>query len=492
LPRPSRTAFDAASFSTALLEDLTPFRAPEAAGEALSFRAFVDLVRPRYQWYRHCEVLAEVLQQVADGQIKRLMVFMPPRHGKSEEVSRLFTAYYLYRFPHRWVGINSYAAELAYTLSRASRENYTRAGGSLKSDAAAVKHWETPHGGGMWAAGVGGPITGKGFHLGIIDDPLKNAQDAASETIRAGQKEWYGSTFYTREEPGEGAIVVIQTRWNEDDLSGWLLAQEEDDEPERWHIVSFEAIKDDEPQQFPASCTVEPDWRKPGQALCEARYTLEKLRKIAQRVGLYFWNALFQQRPRPRDGDFFQRPWFEIVALAPAVAERVRYWDKAGTEGGGDFSAGVLIAKSPEGRFYVEDVVRGQWSPHARNQVIQQTADLDEERYGGKVLTVLEQEPGSSGKESALNSIFQLAGHRVRAETVTGDKAVRAQPFADQAEAGNVKIVRGPWNKQYLDELCGFPNAKHDDQVDGSSGALNKLTRRERKEGWRGNTGGYA
>ena len=135
----------------------------------LSFRQFVSVVKPSFQWYRHTLILATVLQKVADDELSRVMIFMPPRHGKSEETSRLFAAYYLYRHPERFVGINSYSADLAYTLSRAARENYKSGGGKTKSDADAVKQWETPENGGVWAAGVGGPITGKGFHLGIIE-----------------------------------------------------------------------------------------------------------------------------------------------------------------------------------------------------------------------------------------------------------------------------------------------------------------------------------
>src|SRR6185437_13694072 len=288
----------------------------------LSFREFVDLVNPRYRWYRHCVILAEVLQRVADGEIKRLMVFEPPRHGKSELVTRLFAAYWAYRFPHQWVGINSYGAELAYTLSRAAQEYYLRAGGAIKASASAVKHWETPEGGGMWAAGVGGPITGKGWHLGIIDDPTKNAEEARSATIRASQREWYTSTFYTREEPNieteepDGVEVVIQTRWHEDDLAGWLLSQEDpDEEPERWHIVSFPAIAEAKPQRFPATCTVEPDFRQPGEALCPERRPIHKLVKIAKRIGSYFWNALYQQSPQPSEGTKFKRAWFRYFAI---------------------------------------------------------------------------------------------------------------------------------------------------------------------------------
>lgn len=436
----------------------------------LSFRAFVDIVTGgRFQWYTHTVRLAAVLQRVADDELRRVMVFMPPRHGKSEEVSRLFSAYYLYRHPDRWVGINSYAAELAYTLSRAARENFTRGGGVLRDDAYAVKHWETAAGGGLWAAGVGGPITGKGFHLGIIDDPLKNAEEAASETIRAKQEEWYGSTFYTREEPG-GAIVIVQTRWHEDDLSGKRLADEADEMPEGWHVVSFEAVKEEEPQTFPASCTVEPDWREPGEPLCPERASLERLKKIARRIGSYFWNALFQQRPRPKAGDRFKREWFPIVKAAPAGGRDVRYWDKAATEGAGDWTAGVRMRRVGD-LYYVVDVVRGQWSSGQRDAVIRQTAAMD----GPEVAVWGEQEPGASGKDAAAAFVRMLSGFNVHTEPATGSKEVRADPFAAQAEAGNVFMLEGEWNRAFLDELTEFPRGKHDDQVDGATGAFNRL-----------------
>src|SRR6185369_573925 len=145
------------------------------------FQAFVKVANPRFKWYPHCVKIGNVLIRVALGELNRVMIFAPPRHGKSELLSRLFSAYYLNLFPERWAGINSYAAELAYTLSRNSRDNYLSSGSIMRESARAVKHWETADGGGLWSAGVGGPITGKGFHLGIIDDPIKNAKEALSE-----------------------------------------------------------------------------------------------------------------------------------------------------------------------------------------------------------------------------------------------------------------------------------------------------------------------
>jgi predicted phage terminase large subunit-like protein len=450
------------------------------AAKPLTFREYVDKVRPGYKWYKHCIVLAEILQDVADGKRKRLMIFMPPRHGKSEEISRLFSAYYLYRFPSRWVGINSYGAELAYTLSRASRENYLRGGGLVKDDAAAVKHWETKGGGGLWAAGVGGPITGKGWHLGIIDDPVKNAKEASSRVVQQTHQEWYQSTFYTREEPNDegspdGALIVIQTRWHESDLSGWLLAQEiaDDASPEGWHLVSFEAIKEAEPQEFPPTCTVELDWREAGQALCPERRPLEKLKRIAKAVGSYFWAAVYQQKPQPREGSLFKWAWFEnkIVQAAPAVATRVRYWDTAGTEGQGDYTVGTLVARTSDGRYWIEDVVRGQWAPGHRNQRIKETADRD-----GKQVTIwLEREAGVGGVARTQETIRILAGYIVKTEPATGSKIDRADGLAAQAEVGNVSVVKGPWNAAFFKELLEFPYGSHDDQVDSASGGFNKV-----------------
>jgi predicted phage terminase large subunit-like protein len=414
--------------------------------------------------------LADVLERVASGDLKRLIILLPPRHSKSEMVSRLFSAYYLKRNPSHFVGLNSYSADLAYTLSRAARENFIRCGGVVKDDAAAVKHWETPEGGGLWAAGVGGSITGKGFDLGIIDDPLKNSEEANSEIIREKHKEWYKSTFLTREEPN-AAIVIIQTRWHEDDLTGWLLDEEEneEEEPERWHVVCLPAIAEPLPH-FPETCTVEPDEREPGQALCPERYDEAALRRKRSK-GEREWTSLYQQRPTPREGLFFHVDKLEIVDAAPATGRRARGTDKAATAGGGDWTAGVKMSKSPDGIFYIEDVSRGQWDTATRDRQIKQTAELD-----GRACTQIgEQEPGAGGKESAENFVRMLSGVPVKTVPSTSNKAERADPFSSQLNAGNVKLVRGPWNKAYIEELRGFPFGAHDDQVDASSLAFNEL-----------------
>jgi predicted phage terminase large subunit-like protein len=181
------------------------------------------------------------------------------------------------------------------------------------------------------------------------------------------------------------------------------------------------------------------------------------------------WNA------RPTAGKIFNLAWFEIVQYAPAQLTRVRFWDKAGTEDGGDWTAGVRMGKDPvTGLVYVEDVVRGQWSAMQREQVIKQTAIMD----GHDVQIFVEQEPGSGGKESAQTSIINLQGYVAFADPVRGDKVKRAYPYSAYAEAKNVKIVQGAWNRSYLDELHAFDpeNSVKKDQVDASSGAFNKLS----------------
>lgn len=449
-------------------------REAEAASRpVLSFRAFIALVAPRYLFYRHCEELIAVLQRVADGELRRVMVFMPPRHSKSETVSRLFTAYYLYRFPERFVGIASYGADLAYTLSRAAREHYLRAGGGLHRAARAVRHWLTRRGGGLWATGVGGPATGKGYHLGVVDDPIKDAKEAQSELLRRRHQDWWNSVWATREEPG-GAQIVVQTRWHEGDLSGYLLELEAE-EPEGWYIVHMPAIAEEGPS-YPASCTVHPDWREPGEALCAERYPLPRLRKLAARIGAYFFGALFQQVPRPRAGGLFSDA-VAIVTVAPAaVLRRVRYWDLAAAdEGKGDYTVGALLALLADDTVLVEHVERFQAGPDERNRRMRETADLDAGRPGPPVTQWIEQAPGL-GVEVARRIVRVLAGLAAFLSPARGDKVERAGPLAAQWQARHVHLLSAPWNRAYLEELRAFPYGAHDDQVDASSGAYLKLT----------------
>lgn len=274
----------------------------------LSLHDFVTSANPRYQWYRHCDLISDTLERVVSGEIKRLMVFAPPRSGKSELISRLFAPYFLRLHPEKFVAIASYGAELAFDLSRAARRNFLGAG-ELSGDSKAVKHWETGKGGGMWATGVGGPATGKGFSCGIVDDPLKNAEEAASLTIRNRNRDWWQSVWYTRMEP-DAALIVVQTRWNQDDLAGWLLREEFGDDPEGWHVLELQSIYEG-PPQLPPSCTLIPDWRAVGEPLVPERFPSDKLRKLRRRLGEFYWAALHQQRPIQRSGSLWSHDTVE-------------------------------------------------------------------------------------------------------------------------------------------------------------------------------------
>lgn len=470
----------------------------------LRFRQFVDYISGgKVKWYKYATVLAAVLQRVVDGLLTRVMIFAPPRHGKSELVSRYLPAYYLYRFPDRWVGLASYGHELAHTLSKAARQNYFFY--RDLPERGAVKQWETGAGGGMWSTGISGGFLGKGFHLGIIDDPIANAEQASSERTRSSHREWWRSTFSTRAEPN-AAIVIIQQRWHEDDLSGWLLEEEwaetslvEDAAPERWHIVNFEALKStaDELEAerllsgralFPPSCSVEPDWRKPGEALCEERYPRERLLRTKRRVGSYYWAALFQQRPRAREGLLFKVDQLRVVEPAEIAWERlvvVRYWDKASTDSdAADFTVGALVGYDPVVQLsYLIGIERGQWEPGERDKHIIDTTRGDVERFGLERYTVWgEQEPASAGKTDARQFRYVVrAAHelvRVFTESASGSKTLRADGLASANNNGEVRMLRAPWNSTVRRELVDFPNGMHDDIVDAAAGAWRKAARK--------------
>ena len=450
----------------------------------LSFRDFIKRVHPRFIWYTHCERLVAVLQRVADGEITRLIVLAPPRHSKSETVTRLFSAYLVYRYPDQWVALAAYGAQLTFTFSRAARAFAREAGVQFRGDAEGVEQWQTEQGGGAWAAGVGGPATGKGFKFGILDDPIKNAAEAASGTIGDRNREWWESTWYTRQEPG-AALVVILTRWpGPADLIGWLFEQEAaDDYPEHWHVVAFEAEKSAEPYPIPPTCTLEPDWRQPGEALCPERYPMEKLRKVAKRIGSYFFSALYQQRPVPREGGLFKWDYWKELGAVPAVGRMVRYWDTAGTDktarNDPDHTAGALLCRMPDERTAIVDVTRFRYSPARRDAQILEVAKADLAAYRGRLTWWFETESGIQGAErtAAIVRRVQVLGIPAFSEHPTGSKLNRAEPFAAAAEAGNVLLCPGDWRDGFRARAADFTGAEggEDDEIDAADGAFSKL-----------------
>ncbi|HML21823.1 MAG TPA: phage terminase large subunit [Aggregatilinea sp.] len=453
---------------------------------------FTTYTYPRYVVDPAHELIAATLDRVVSGEIKKLMIFAPPQHGKSELTSVRLPAYWLGKRPNDPVLMTSYGADLAEFHGGQARdvvmsEEYKHVFPDIevRKTSRSTKLWrlDDDNLGYMLSAGVGGPITGRGGLLGIIDDPFATWQAAQSPTIRQSVWEWWRGTFRTRVWEG-GSIVLIMTRWHEDDLAGRLL-QEQGDE---WTILRLPALAETQEERdesnrilgLPAGLP-DPLGRKPGEALCPRRFSREALLKIKRDVGTVAWNAEYQGVPRAPEGNKFKRAWFDVVGASPKrAAKRVRYWDKAGTEDGGAYTTGTLMSLSPDETIYIEDVVRGQWSALEREKTIKETAELDALKYGSKaaVQIYVEEEPGSGGKESADATVRNLRGFVIRKDKPSGDKLVRAEPFAAYSEAKMVKLVRGLWNTVWLDEITAVPNNKYWDQLDSASGAFNKLAKR--------------
>ena len=450
-------------------------------------RRLLDFTRhtfPQYRAENVHETIASLLDEVLADRYRRLMIFAPPQHGKSELVSVRLPAFWLARRPDDPVIVTSYAASLAYTKSRQARNvvestEFANLFPRIATDPAsrAVDRWQLkpPLRGSLLAAGVGGPITGHGAMLAIIDDPFENWEQAQSQTIRDNVWDWYRGTFRTRVWE-EGAIILIMTRWHEDDLAGRLLQQQSD----QWTVLRLPALGETQEERDARNHKMnlplglpDPLGRQPGEALSPGRFSRTALDLIRLDVGSMVWSAEYQNAPTLAEGNRFKRHWFPLIDAAPAQAiARVRYWDKAASKSASaKRTAGVRLAKLLDGRYLVEDVVCGQWSTGERRTVMRQTAQLD----GEAVAQWIEQEPGSSGLDSVSDEIRLLEGFPVFPDRPTGDKDTRLEPFAAQAEAGNVLLLRAHWNGAYIDELCSIPSGAYRDQSDATSGAFNKI-----------------
>jgi len=427
------------------------------------FDAWLPQVTPAWRWdWPYLAYMRQYLDKITSGELDRLMLFLPPRHGKTEMVTVRYPVWRLEGEPGLRVIVGAYNQLLANKFSRKARR-IAESRFALASDRAAVEDWETAGGGGFRAIGVGAGITGQGGHLVVIDDPVKNRKEAESAVYRDWVWDWYTDDLYTRLEPG-AAIILIMTRWHQDDLAGRILASE--DGP-NWTVVSLpaEAEKGD------------PLDRGLGEALCPARYPVPTLARIRSVLGGHSYAALYQQKPYPPEGALARREWFPIVGAAPAEGARLRFWEFAATEKSAkasdpDWMVGTRMVMG-HGLWYIEDVIRARIGPGAVEALVKQTAALD----GWSIAISFEQEPAAAGKLFAAAMIKALAGYNVHAEPATGDKVTRALPFFAQAEAGNVRLLHGPWNEAWLQEITAFPLGGHDDQVDSASGAFNELTR---------------
>lgn len=456
--------------------------------QALAERSLADYVRQawpivepstRYIHGWHIDAICEHLQAVTNGEIRNLLINVPPRYAKSLLVCVFwFTWEWTFKPETRWM-FSSYSETFAIRDSLKCRRIldspwYRQNWGNvfrLTGDQNQKSRFENDKTGFRMAAGVGGGQTGEGGDRIVVDDPIK-ALDAYSDLARKQVIDWWDETMSTRANAKTSARVIIMQRLHELDLAGHILERMRDGGEQYEHLC---LPAEYEPKKYVTSI----GWKDPrteeGELLWPERFDAGWITDLKVALGSYGAAGQLQQQPAPAGGGLFKREWFEIVGAAPREAQRVRYWDKAGsTATRADYSAGVLLARDGDGVFYVENVVRGQWSALSREDIIKQTAMNDDANYG-QITLWMEQEPGSGGLESAQASVRNLAGHVVKIERVTGDKVTRAMPFVAQCEARNVKMVKGDWIGTYLDELMSFPYGRHDDQVDAAAGAFNKL-----------------
>lgn len=424
-----------------------------------------------YQWpgYRdapHHRLIARKLEAVERGEITRLMITMPPRHGKSMLASEFFPAWYLGRNPDHSVVMATYAQDLADDFGRKVKaqiedRSYQEIfqGVGLADDSKSVKRFhvevnnEVIEGGyehsllqrgSFYAVGVGGPLTGRGAHLLLIDDPVKNREDADSEVIRKKTKSWYTSTAYTRLMPG-GRVVIIQTRWHEDDLSGWLL---DEHKHEGWELLNLPAISDD------------------GKALWPEQYDLEALNRIQKAIGTRDWSALYQQKPTPDEGDYFKADWLKPYDTAPS-RETMRVYggsDYAVTADGGDYTVHVVVGLDPDGKMFLLDLWRKQ---AASDEWVESFCDLVKK---WKPLGWAEEQGQikSGVGPFLIKQMRESKAYVAREQFPTrGDKAVRAQSIRGRMALEGLYVPKdAAWRADFESELLRFPAGVHDDQVD--------------------------
>lgn len=435
---------------------------------------FTSYTMPEYQVNWHHERLCEALDQLVNGDIKRLMVFMPPRHGKSELGSRRFPAYVLGKDPDAQIISASYSADLASQMNRDVQRiidspEYQEAFPDTRLGSRKEKGYirnndifEIVGNKGVYkSAGIGGGITGRGMTYGIIDDPFKNRKEAESKTIRNAVWDWYTSTFYTRLEK-DARILIILTRWHEDDLAGRLLKQaEEDPDADQWTVINYPAVAEDPIH--------ESDPRNIGDALWPGKYDEDALKKIKSTIGTYEWSALYQQRPSPSDGNFLNRNWWKYYKQLPdQFDEFLQSWDCAFKDNeDSDYVVGQLWGKKGADKYLI-DQVRGKMDLPATIRAVRSFSAkhpyavrklIEDKANGPAVIQMLKKEvPG------------------LIPVNPEGGKIVRAAAVSPEVEAGNVYLPDpsiAPWVHDFVEEAAAFPNGSNDDQVDCFSQALN-------------------
>lgn len=423
---------------------------PRAYDSLISY-ALMQWPGYRPQWFHH--EIAGHLEAVERGDIRRLMIFMPPRHGKSMLTSEYFPAWYLGRNPEKMVIAASYNQDKADDFGRKVRNQlfdpvYSQVFGTeLRPDSKSVRRFHVTQGGEFYAVGIGGPITGRGAHLLLIDDPIKDYEEARSARVRQMHQDWYATVARTRLMPG-GSIVVIQTRWHDDDLSGWLLSSKHED----WTVLSIPACDEDMTT-----------------ALWPSDYPIEELRKI-RAINPAAWQALYMQRPVAVEGAIIKRDQFRIdEAFSPDYT--IQAWDTAYKTGeSADYSVCVTLGANRSG-YHIMHAWRGRVE---YPDLLTQARRLYAEFAPSAVII----EDRASG-QSLIQSLQRETRQPIIPVMADKDKVTRLTAIAPLFASGRVSIPNptfAPWANDLIDELCLFPAGAHDDQVDAVAHGLAYLS----------------
>ena len=457
-----------------------------------------DEFKPNWHIKYLCDELEKIANQVANRKPKLhdLIINIPPGTTKTIVCSIMFpvwcwTKWYWMRFitSSYSAALSLESAEYSRDLIRSERFKTVYPELDIKDDKDNKSNYKvvrkeqvypghqarTQLGGNRYSTSVGGTLMGFHGHILIVDDPL-NPSQAVSEKGLENANHWMSQTLPTRKTDKQATpTILVMQRLSQNDPSGYILAKNKGNVK---HISLPGEIQNYREQVSPPELIE----NYVDGLLDPVRLNWKVLKDLEADLGQYGYAGQIGQKPTPPGGGMFKVDHFNMVdSYSPInIVQSVRYWDKAGSQGKGAYTVGVLIHKYRNNTFIITDVKRGQWASEEREAIIKSTAQAD----GGNVMIGIEQEPGSGGKESAEATIRNLAGFSVFKENPTGDKAFRADPFSVQVNNGNISLLRGDWNHLYIDELRNFPFSTYKDQVDASSGAFNKLAGRREVESW--------
>ena len=412
----------------------------------------------------HHRKIADALERVARGECKRLIIAMPPRHGKSMLASEYFPAWYLGQHPGRQIIHASYSQELVDGFGRKIRNQLKDdlygsvfPGTKLSDDSQAVNKFNTEANGTYVAVGVGSSATGKGAHLMLIDDPIKDREEADSDLMRQKLKDWYTSVAYTRLMPG-GAIVVIQTRWHEDDLAGWLIKEHSHED---WEVLSLSAWDDDD---------------NPTVALWPEAYPVETLRKIKETLPPRDWQALYMQRPRAGIGAEFRRSWVNhYTTVNSAGMFKMMLVDPAGEKRkNNDFTAIWVVGLGQDENYYLLDCVRDRLNLSERSEAVfrlhrkWKPGDVRYEKYG--LQSDIEHIKGEMNAKSYRFKITEVAGITAKNDRIrrlipafqAGRVWMPAELIYTNSDGKTIDLI-----KHFIEEeFLAFPVSRKDDMLD--------------------------